>query len=232
MHLRPAARARGGALTVVRNGTGRRARRLVLPVSALMVLTATPASAQLHDDHVIEVPITIGPLVLKVAVLLALPAVAGFAMMRGFLGAPGRNTAAFVSVCAAVAVSMELMLATGFALPPIAVPLSLAAVGLPVYLAFADGGPPPAVLRWLGPGMLLAACAVAAAVFARAWLLVPPGAERLTILHTGMIVAFAGLAWLTTGVPENRVLRGGVLTVAAVLGFALVGAGTQVAALG
>ncbi|MGX7828613.1 DUF6239 family natural product biosynthesis protein [Actinokineospora sp. 24-640] len=203
--------------------------RLVVIVGFLLVWTATPALAQGHG-HTLEVPISIGPLVLKLAVLTALPAVAGYALMRGFLDAPGKGTAAFVAVSAAVAVSMELLLATGFALPPIAAVLALAAVTAPVYLAFADRQPPP-LLRRAAPGVLLATAAVAGWVFARAWLSTPPGAERTVILHTGMIIAFAGLGWLTLTLPENRTARGVVLTVAATLGFVLVGAGTEVAVL-
>ncbi|WP_258903602.1 DUF6239 family natural product biosynthesis protein [Actinokineospora sp. UTMC 2448] len=221
--MRAAPHARGRRLTM--------AARLLAIVGLLMVWTAAPAAAQLHGDHVIDVPFDIGPLALKIAVLLALPAVAGFAMLRGFIGAPEKGTAAFVAVCAAVAVSMELLLASGFTLPPIVVPLALAAVGGPLYLAFADREA-PALVRGAAPAVLLAAAVVAGAVFVRAWLATPPGADRGPILHTGMIVAYAGLAWLTLGLPRNRALRGAVLTVAAVLGVALVGAGTQVAALG
>ncbi|MFC7615888.1 DUF6239 family natural product biosynthesis protein [Actinokineospora soli] len=47
-----------------------------------------------------------------------------------------------------------------------------------------------------------------------------------------MIIAFAGLGWLTLGLPKHRLVRAGVLAVAGALGFALVGAGAQVAALG
>ncbi|MGW5054321.1 DUF6239 family natural product biosynthesis protein [Actinokineospora sp. NPDC004072] len=200
-------------------------------VGVLMVGTAAPAAAQLHGNHVIDVPFDIGPLALKIAVLVALPAVGGFAMLRGFLGRPERMTSCFVAVCAAVAVSLELLLAGGFALPPIAVPLSLAAAGGPVYLAFANREVPRFV-QWSAPVVVVVAAAVAGWAFATGWLGAPPGAERGDSLHTGMIVAFAGLAWLTLGLPSNRALRGALLVVSACLGVALVGAGTQVAVLG
>ena len=215
------------------SGVGRRARRLI-PVSGLtavlLVWTAVPASAQDHN-HFITSPVDIGPLVLKVALLVALPAVAGFAMMRGFLGTPSRGTAAFVAVCAAVAVCMQLLLSSGFALPPIAIPLTLAAAGWPVYLAFADREP-PWLLRASAPALTVAVSALAALLFAKAWLGTPDGEDRTALLHTGMMVAFAGLAWLTIGVPRNRLLRAGVLVTAAAVGFTLVAAGTQVAAAG
>ncbi|MFC7615887.1 DUF6239 family natural product biosynthesis protein [Actinokineospora soli] len=124
----------------------------------------------------IDVGVDIGPLALKLALLLSLPAVAGFAMMRGFLGAPGRGTAAFVTVCAAVAVSMELLLASGFTLPPVVVPLALAAVGGPVYLVFADRTE-LVVLRWAAPAVLFSAAAVAGLTFAEAWLTTPAGSS-------------------------------------------------------
>ena len=215
-------------------GAGRRTRRPALRVGALtavfLLAGAAPAAAQDHG-HVIDVPIDIGPLALKLALLLSLPAVAGFAMMRGFLSSPAKSTAAFVTVCAGVGVSMELLLATGFTLPPVVVPLALAAAGGPVYLVFADRAD-LVVLRWVAPGVLLASTAVAGLVFADAWLATPAGDQRTAILHTGMIVAFAGLGWLAVGLPENRVLRAAVLTTAAGLGFTLVGAGAQVAAFG
>lgn len=193
---------------------------------------AAPAAAQDLHDHTIDVPVVIGPLLLRLLVLTAVPAVAGFAVMRGFLPAPTRPTAAFVAISAAVAVVLELMLAGGFTLPRQVAVLALAAVAAPVALVLSRS---PAVAKALPratravPWVLAAAAAAAMVEFAQA-LLGDPSARAVT-LHSGTIVALAGLSWMTLGLPGSRPWRWVTLVLASALGICVIGAAAQAAVL-
>ncbi|WP_436497433.1 DUF6239 family natural product biosynthesis protein [Actinokineospora sp. HUAS TT18] len=187
----------------------------------LLVMTATPAQAQ--HEHTISVPISIGPLTLKIALLYAVPAVAGFALLRGFLGAPSRRTAAFVCSGAAVAVVMELILAGKLDVPNQVAFLAFVAGVFPAFHAIAPVSRPldPHVVR-IAPFVLVTAGSVACVELVRAW---SGGGTQL--LHSGVILAVAGLAWLPLVGSPGRVVRFAVFPAAGLLALALLAAATQ-----
>jgi hypothetical protein len=178
-----------------------------------------------HLGHGLSVPVTVGPLVLRVVLLSAVPAVAGFAMMRAFLPEPGRLTIALVTTSAAITVVLELMLAGGLDMPAQLAVLVLAALAVPLILTFSRN--PKAVLaadhaRRIAPWMLSLAAAFAFVEFGRVWLGDGESAGSVIKLHTGLIVALAGLSWFALGLPRARVTKVIVLVEAALLGIAVV----------
>lgn len=182
-------------------------------------------AAQGDHGHGISVPVTIGPLALRVVLLSAVPAVAGFAMMRAFLPEPTRITIAFVTASAAITVLLELMLADGLDMPTQLAVLVLAVLAVPLILAFSRD--PRAVsvtdrARRFAPWVLSLAATFAFVEFARAWLGDwEPGGSAIK-LHTGLIVALAGLSWFALGLPRSRVTRVVVQVEAALLAGAVV----------
>jgi phosphatidylserine synthase len=155
-------------------------------------------------DHTISVPVLIGPLALRIVLLAAVCAVTCFAMLRAFLGEPGRTTAAVVTVCAAVGIVFELMLATGFDLPDQVAVLILAAIAVPLVLAVSRTPGAATATRHaerLAPWVLGVAAAAAFVEFTRALL---GSGDKATLLHTGLMLALAGLSWYTFGLPRWR----------------------------
>jgi hypothetical protein len=164
--------------------------------------------AQAQHDHTLSVPVSIGPLVLRVALLVAVPAVAGSAMLRGFLGEPGRTAAAFVTGCAAAAVLLEFMLAGGMDFPSQLVLLVLAGLAAPMYLILSKDprfGTLRGVLRRLAPWMVTVAAVLACVEFTRALLRIGDATAMAVVLPTGVVVALVGLSWFTVCGPGNRV---------------------------
>jgi hypothetical protein len=182
-----------------------------------------------HDHTFSDVPVVVGPLVLRVLLLVAVFGVAGFAMLRAFLGPPGRATSAVVAVSAATAVLLEYMLGGVLEIPSQAAVLMLAFVGVPVVLAFAKESDAEAVARHarrVAPAVIAAAAAGALVEFARAafagW------AAGATMLNTGLVLALVGLSWLTVELPRSRLastvhIVAGALALATVagIGFAI-----------
>jgi hypothetical protein len=190
-------------------------------------VTAVPAVlAQGGHDHVLSVGVSIGPLVLRVVLLAAIPAVAGFALLRGFLAEPGRWAVAAVVGVAGGAAVLELLLSGGLNLPQATVPLLLALLAVPLYLVLSrDERFAPAVgrVRRLGPWVFWPAAALATVEFARAWLAGVP-ARTATLLHTSVVLALVALAWFAV----SRTRRpAGIRVGAGVLALVLLAGGAQ-----
>jgi hypothetical protein len=177
-------------------------------------------------DHLLTVGVSIGPLVLRVVLLAAIPAVAAFALLRGFLPEPGRWTLAVVVGVAGGAAVLELLLSGGLNLPQATVPLLLALLAAPLYLVLSrEPRFAPAVgrARRFAPWVFWPAGALAAVEFARAWFAGGP-ARTATFLHTSVVLALVALAWFAVStVRRPVVLRGG----AGVLALVLLGGGAQ-----
>jgi hypothetical protein len=183
-------------------------------------------SRSVGHDHTIGVPVLIGPVALRIVLLAAVCAVTGFAMLRAFLGAPGRTTAAVVTACAAVGIVLEFMLANGFDLPDQVAVLILAAIAVPLVLAMSRAPGAVSATRHaerLAPWVLAIAAAAAFVEFTRALL---GSGDKAILLHTGLMLALAGLSWSTFGLPRWRPGSVAVQIMAAGLaGAAIAGAG-------
>lgn len=167
---------------------------------------AVPALAVGEHGH-LEVGFSIGPLGLRVALLAAVLAVAGFAMMRGFLAEPDRRTTIAVVTAAVGAAALELLLSGGFALPDQVVPLLLAALAVPLYLVLSrDPARAAAVDRARGfaPWVFWFFSCLAAVRFGQAWL---GGTEQATtLLHTGVLLGVVAVAWFAVARPRAGVM--------------------------
>jgi hypothetical protein len=155
----------------------------------------------------LDVGFSIGPLLLRVALLAAVLAVAGFAMMRGFLAEPDRRTTIAVVTAAIGAAALELLLSGGFALPDQVVPLLLAALAVPLYLVLSRD---PARAALVSSGRRFAHwvfwlfAVLAAARFGQAWL---GETERATtLLHTGVLLGLVAVAWFAVARPHAGVM--------------------------
>jgi len=180
-------------------------------------------------DHVLDIGVNFGPLALRVALLVAIPVVAGFALLRGFLAEPDRRGIAAVIACAGGAVVLELMLSGGLALPVRVVPLLLALPAAALYVALSrDPRFAPAVgwARRCAPWVFWPLGVLAAAQFAQAWL-AGGGTDRTeTLLHTGVVLALVAMAWFAVSRPRRAGTGIGVQLGAVALAMALiVGAG-------
>jgi hypothetical protein len=174
-------------------------------------------------EHIIDVPVVLGPLVLRVGLLAAVCAVTGYALLRAFLGRPNRATAATVTISAAVATFLSLMLAKGFDLPDQVAVLILAGIAVPLILAMSRT-PSPATryAERFAPLVLAVAAAAALVEFGRAVLT----GGNTVLLHTGLMLALVGLSWYTLGLPRWRPGTVALHVTAAVLATAaLAGAG-------
>ncbi|MGH3876896.1 MAG: DUF6239 family natural product biosynthesis protein, partial [Actinophytocola sp.] len=174
-------------------------------------------------DHVLTVGFSIGPTLLRVVLLAAVPLVAGFVLLRGFLAEPDRRTTAAVVGVAGAAAVIELLVSGGLRLPAQVVPLLLAGLAVPMYVLLSRDprfAPLVEILRRVAP-WLFAACACLALVeFARAWLSAGPDGA-LPGLHTGVVLALVGLAWFAVARPRARATTVGVRVAASVVALAL-----------
>lgn len=185
-------------------------------------------------DHVLDLGINIGPLVLRIALLAVVPVVAGFALLRGFLTEPDRRTLAAVTGCAAGAVALQLLLSGGLNLPVRVVPLLLASLAAALYTVLSrDPRFAPAVgwTRRYAPWIFWAAGALAAGQFALAWLAGAGPARTATLLHTGVVLAFVALAWFAVSRPRHVVATVGVRLGAVALAMALIAGAGQATVL-
>jgi hypothetical protein len=159
--------------------------------------------AQGHD-HVLTLPVSIGPLILRVALLATVPAIAAFTMLRGFVPEPRRTATAMVAVSAAAAILLELMLAADLDLPAQGVVLLLAlAAAPPALLLTKDERTPIAGISRKAAPWIVAALAVAALVmFGRAWL---ADTVRPAALHAAVVLALTGLSWFTLCQPRRPI---------------------------
>jgi hypothetical protein len=175
----------------------------------------TPLLAAAGEHGHLELGVTFGPLVLRVAVLAAVPVVAGFALLRGFLAEPGRFTTAAVVATACGVGSLELLLAGGLNLPEQTVPLLLLALGAPLYLALSRDrrfAPAVTLARRLAPWVFWPVAVLAAVQFGTAWF---AGGERTAVLlHTGVLLALVALSWFAVSRAGALGLRVGAALVA------------------
>lgn len=188
----------------------------------LFLSPATAWAAQ--HEHTLNLPVSIGPLILRVGLLVAVPAVAAFAMLRGFLSEPGRGTTAFVAGSAAAAVLFEFMLADGMDFPRQVVVLVLAALAAPLVVILSRDPrytTARARARACAPWMVTLSFGFALVEFVRALV----GAGELTVLlPTAVVLALVGLSWFTVCVAGGRVLGTLVRIEAALLGNAALAA--------
>lgn len=175
----------------------------------------------------LEVGFSIGSLALRVILLAAVLAVAAFALLRGFLGRPGRFTTVAVTVAAVAGAAMELLLSGGLNLPDQVVPLLLLALALPLYLVLSRDERFAAAVgfgRRCAPLVFAVVGVLAAVQFWRA-LLVDAGA--VTALHTGVLLGLVALVWFAVADPRGRKITMGTRVGAAVLGVALLAGAAQ-----
>jgi hypothetical protein len=194
---------------------------------------STVLLAQGHD-HVLSVGVSIGPMVLRIALLAAIPAVAGFALLRGFLAEPGRRATFAVAAAAAGAAVVELMLSGGLNLPVRVVPLLLVALAVPLFLILStDARFTQAIgrARRFAPWVFGAAAVLALTEFARSWLDEASPAAAATGLHTGVVLGLVALAWFAVARPRGRLVTTGVRAAAAVLAMLLVAGAAQAVVL-
>lgn len=185
-------------------------------------------------DHVLTVGVSIGPLVLRVALLAAVPVVAGFALMRGFLTEPDRRALAAVIGFAGGAAVLELMLSGGLNLSQRVVPVLLVLLAVPLYLALSrDPRFARAVgqARRLAPWVFWPAAVLAGEQFALAWFAGGGTADTATLLHTGVVLALVALAWFVVAAPRRTASTLGVRLGAAVLAAALIAGAGQATVL-
>jgi hypothetical protein len=178
----------------------------------------------------LDLGFSVGPLVLRLILLVAVPVVAAFAVLRGFLGEPSRRTTIAVAMAAATAAAMELLLSGGLNLPEQLIPLLLLALVLPVYLVMSrDERFAAAVglgLR-LAPLVHAVLTVLAAVQFGLAWLGDAGRDRTATLLHTGVFLGLVALVWYAVARPPRvSVVAIGMRAGAALLGVALLaGAG-------
>jgi hypothetical protein len=176
-------------------------------------------------DHILDLGIGIGPVVLRVALLATVPVVAGFTLLRGFLPAPSRTTATWVVGAAGGVVMLELLLAGGLSLPVQVVPPLLGALAGALY-AVRSTDPRfarlRAMLRLAGPWLVGLTGVAAMVEFVRGWL-----AGDAIPLHTGVLLAMVALAWSVVCAPGRRFDRMVARATAVVVAVALVGSSAK-----
>ncbi|MBC6450534.1 DUF6239 family natural product biosynthesis protein [Actinokineospora xionganensis] len=204
-------------------------RTIAVLAATVLFLVACAGRAVAQHEHTLSVPVSFGPLALRIALLYAVPAVAGFALLRGFLDRPSRMTVAFVCGSAALGVLLDLMLAGRVEVSNQVVFLAVVAGCFPVFLTLAPVAAPLAEpARRAAPVVLAAASAGAIFHFAKAW----TGAGSPATLHSGVILALAGLAWLPLVGCRRRAARLTVHAGSAVVATALLAAAAQATVAG
>jgi hypothetical protein len=200
-------------------------------VSAVDVFMAVDGG----HGHVLSFGAGIGPLVLRVTLLVAVLVVSSFSFLRGFLTEPGRITTLGVIGAAGAGVVMELLLSGGLNLPEQVVPLLLAALALPMYLLLSTDqrfAPMVARLRRLAPWVFALTGSLALVEFARAWFGRAAQATATTSLHTGVVVALLALAWYAiVRTPRRRAVSLGGAAAAAGLAVVVLACAANVAVL-
>jgi hypothetical protein len=182
------------------------------------------------DHGHLDLGFSIGSLVLRVILLAVVPVVAAFAVLRGFLGEPSRVTTIAVSMAAATAAAMELLLSGGLNLPDQVIPLLLAALALPMYLVMSRDKRFAAAVglgRRLAPLVCAVVAALAAVQFGRAWLADVDRDRTATLLHTGVLLGLVALVWFAVARPRGRGITVGLRVGAALLGMALLAGAAQ-----
>ncbi len=181
-------------------------------------------------DHVLTVGVNVGPTILRIAVLVAVPAVAAFALLRGFLAEPDRRSLAAVVAAAGVAAVLELLLSGGLTMSQRWAPLLLALLAVPLYLVLSRDerfAPRVARARRLAPWVFWPAAALAVEQFARAWLGGAGSARAATMLHTGVVLALVAMAWFAVSRPRRAVATVSVRLGAGALAMVLIAGAAQ-----
>lgn len=160
-------------------------------------------------DHELMLSVHTGPLWLRVLVTAGVFGMAAFALLRPFRGEPSGGVLVAVTATAAAVGLALLLLADRIDLPRQAVVPLLAMLALPLVAARrrarpsrpdADDGaavpPGPSGLTWAAPLVLAAVTTGSAIEFGRAWLTGgAPAAVDAAHVHTGLLLAVAGLSW-------------------------------------
>lgn len=185
-------------------------------------------------DHVLTVGVSIGPTILRIALLIAVPAVAGFAVLRGFLDEPDRRSLTTVVAIAGGAVLVELLLSGGLSMSERLVPLLLVLLAVPLYLVRSNDprfAPAVGLARRLAPWLFWPSAALATEQFARAWFTGAEPSRTATLLHTGVVLALVALAWFTVSRPSRVASTLSVRLGAMVLGMMLMFGAAQATVL-
>lgn len=163
-------------------------------------------------NHVVTLPFNIGPLLVRVAVLMAVCTVTAFGMVRAFLPQHGRKEAALVAGAAFAAILLELMLAARVDLPSQVVVLLLFATAMPVWLILSRDNVTLARVRDSAPWVTSVTAVAALGVFGYASF-----TSSVSIVQTGVLPALAGLSWFAACRAPHLVTRVlvGLLAVAA-----------------
>lgn len=181
----------------------------------------------------LDLGFSVGPLILKVLLFAAVPVVACFAFLRGFLGEPSRRTVVAVALAAATAATMELLLSGQVNLPEQTVPLLLAALALPVYLVMSRDARFARLVafgRRFAPVVFAVVAVLAATQFALA---LGTGRERTaTLLHTGVLLGLVSLVWFAVARPRGRAVTVGSRVGAAVVAVGLLAGTAQAITMG
>jgi hypothetical protein len=181
-----------------------------------------------HAHGHLELGFSVGALALRVLLLAAVPVVAVFAVLRGFLGEPSKFTTVAVAMAAAAAAALELLLSGGLNLPEQVIPLLLAGLVLPVYLALSKDerfAKAVAFGRRFAPAVVAVVAVLAVVQFGLAWFARADVARTAILLHTGVLLALVALVWFAVARPRGRVVTMGTRVGAALLGVGLL-AGT------
>nr|CTQ88618.1 hypothetical protein [Kibdelosporangium sp. MJ126-NF4] len=160
-------------------------------------LPAAPLFIAQGHDHVLTVPVSIGPLVLRIALLAAVAAIAGFAVLRGFVPESSRAATALVAASAVGAVVLELMLSAGLALPSQVVVLLLGFSGVPLWLILTGDERVARFVAWGQTAAPWVVAAMAAAAFVTCGWALLSGSLPPAVLHTAIVFALTGLSWFT-----------------------------------
>ncbi|MDA3646993.1 DUF6239 family natural product biosynthesis protein [Saccharopolyspora indica] len=187
--------------------------------------------AQGPHDHLITFDTTTGPLWLWVLLVLGSIAVAGFGVVRPFLGRQGRATVIGVTATAAGTGLLQLLLTEGLDLPQQAALLVLLLLAVPVLVARQrDPRFEKAArrARRAAPVVVLLAAVGASVEFARAW---SGAGEQTSSLHTGLVIALAGLSWFAICAARSRPVAVGTHVVVWSLANATTAATAHVALL-
>jgi hypothetical protein len=182
------------------------------------------------DHGHLDVGFSIGSLVLRVILLAVVPVVAAFAVLRGFLGEPSRFTTIAVSMAAATAAAMVLLLSGGLNLPEQTIPLLLAGLVVPMYLVMSRDERFAAAVglgRRFAPLVWAVVAALAAVQFGLAWLAGAGRDRTATLLHTGVLLALVAVVWFAVARPRGRGITLGMRVGAALLGIGLLAGAAQ-----
>ena len=181
--------------------------------------------------HSLDLGVSLGPLWLRVVLLAAVPVVAGYVLLRGFLAEPGRRTTVAVVATAGVAATLELLLAGGLNLPQQAIPLLLAALVVPMYLLLSRDERFTRMVslgRRYAPWVFWPVAALATVQFGLAWL---GSAAQARFLSTGVLLALVALVWFVVARTRRRSVTLGLRVGAALLATGLIAGVAQAVVL-